>query len=56
MWKLVIHQERKYEGFTSDHRVELEAEYINELLNLVRNMSDLFTNEKTWYEIREVEE
>lgn len=56
MWKLVIHQERKYEGFTSEHKVEYESKHIQDLLIMTNNLAKLETSEKTWYEIKEVEE
>ena len=56
MWKLVVHQERKYEGFSSDHKVEYEAKEITDLSLVVNILSCLGTKEKTWYEIKEVKE
>lgn len=56
MWKLVIHQERKYEGFTSNHKIEFEAKEITDITLMVNCLSCLDTNEKTWYEIKEVKE
>lgn len=56
MWRLTIYQTKPYDSFVSKQEVICDSEHIEELLLMVANLSKLCTTEKTWYEIRKVEE
>lgn len=56
MWKLIIHQNKKYDTWEAEQEIIYEAEQMKDLLAIISFLSELYTNTDTWYEIREIKE
>lgn len=56
MWRLTLKQEKECMDFTAEQEVVFEDENQNNLLDLVRYLSECKVPRKTWFEIKEVKE
>jgi len=54
MWILTIYQMKQYSSFESEQEVSFESEDVNYLLIMVSKAAASNINEKTRYEIKEV--
>ena len=55
MWKLTLHQKKWIGTYESEHTVEYLGT-VTELLFLLTRLTELKTDENTWYELAEVKE
>ncbi len=56
MWKLIIHQMKKFNTWESDQEIEYLDDDITNLTALIDHLSSMQAANRTWYELKRITE